>query len=335
MSTEQLISSPLGDAGNMGEEIQQAEDADITIDVVDDTPEEDRNRKPPEGYNDPDHEDELTEVGQGVRKRIKKLRFDFHQERRQKDAAVRMRDESVSYAQKVASENKQLRELINRGEEALIGEVKSRTENEVNAAKAKLRRAHEEGDSDALVEAQEVLANASYDSRKASEFIPSTPTQEAPADSVGGNPASQTQAPLGQPVPKADAKATGWAKRNPWFRQDQEMTAIALAVHQESIMNGIDPKSDEYYQAIDERIRMRFPEKFAGASTDVESEEVAPRPTGTPRKPSTVVAPARRTTGSKSRKVRMSKTQRALAKKLGITPEQYAAQVIELEKANA
>ena len=335
MSTDQLISSPLGDAGNMDEGIQQEQDADISIDIVDDTPEEDRNRRPPQGYTDVDHEDELTEVGQGVQKRIKKLRYDFHQERRNKDAAIRMRDESVSYAQKVAAENKQLRELINRGEEALIGEVKSRTENEVNAAKEKLRRAHEEGDSDALVEAQEVLAKASYDARKASEFIPSTPTQEVPDVESGQDPASQTQAPLGQPVPKADVKAAAWAKRNPWFRQDQEMTAIALAVHQESIMNGIDPKSDEYYQKIDERIRMRFPEKFAGASTEDESVEVAPRPTGTPRKPSTVVAPARRTTGSKPRKIRMTKTQQALARRLGITPEQYAAQVLELEKSNA
>jgi hypothetical protein len=327
MSNEQLVSSPRGDAREQ-EVDMNANEPEVEIDIFDDTPEEDRNRRAPEGSAQADHEEELSNVSQSVQKRIKKLKFDYHEERRGKDAAARMRDEAVTYAQRVAEENKQLRDLLNRGEKVLIDEVKTRTEKDVSAAKERLKRAHEEGDSEALADAQELLARASYDAQKASEY---SPVSEPPSAQEQEQPQPQVQ----QRPPVPDPKAAQWAQRNPWFQTDREMTAFAFAVHEDLVSSGVSPASGDYYGRIDRKMRERFPEKFGEADeTDVSVDAPSLRQDETPRKPSTVVAPARRTTGAKSRKIKMTKTQVLLAKRLGISPEQYAKQVLELEKAN-
>ncbi len=318
MSTEQIVSSPMSDAPKDDEVLDEP---GLEVDVVDDTPEEDRGRIPPEARSEEDHEQELTSVSQNVQKRIKKLKYDFHEERRSKEASSRMRDEAVVYAQKLHKENEKLRELVNRGEQVLVDEVKSRTEKELEAARLQLKRAHEEGDPDSMVSAQELLAKAAYDSQKAQEYIPAPAPEKAP----------EYQPRQAQP----DAKAAKWARENPWFRTDKEMTAVALAVHEDLVTQGVDTKSDNYYQAIDNRVRERFPEKFGGDDQEVEiSDDPALRSDENRRKPSTVVAPARRTTGAKPRKVQLTKTQVALAKRLGISPESYAKQLLKLENQN-
>jgi hypothetical protein len=329
MSNEQLVSSPMGGVPEQEVDLS-ANEPEVEIDILDDTPEEDRNRRAPSGFGQTDHEEELKNVSQSVQKRIKKLKFDYHEERRNKDAAARMRDEAVTYAQRVADENKQLRDLLNRGEKVLIDEVKSRTEKDVSSAKESLKRAHEEGDVEAIADAQELLARASYDAQKASEY---TPVSEPPSVQEREVPQPQMQAPQRPPAP--DPKAAQWAQRNPWFQTDREMTAFAFAVHEDLVSSGVSPASNDYYGRIDQKMRERFPEKFGEADeTDVSVDAPSLRQDETPRKPSTVVAPARRTTGAKSRKIKMTKTQVALAKRLGISPEQYAKQVLELEKAN-
>jgi hypothetical protein len=318
MSTEQIVSSPMSDAPKDDEVLDEP---GLEVDIVDDTPEEDRGRIPPEARSEEDHEQELTSVSQNVQKRIKKLKYDFHEERRSKEASSRMRDEAVVYAQKLHKENEKLRELVNRGEQVLVDEVKSRTEKELEAARLQLKRAHEEGDPDSMVSAQELLAKAAYDSQKAQEYIPAPAPEKAP----------EYQPRQAQP----DAKAAKWARENPWFRTDKEMTAVALAVHEDLVTQGVDTKSDNYYQAIDNRVRERFPEKFGGDDQEVEiSDDPALRSDENRRKPSTVVAPARRTTGAKPRKVQLTKTQVALAKRLGISPESYAKQLLKLENQN-
>ena len=325
MSTEQLISSPMGDAPVENEEVQK-DDESYEIDVIDDVPEDDRDRRPPVNFDQQEHEDELKSVGKSVQKRIKKLKYDFHEERRGKESAARMRDEAVSYAKKVADENRQLRELVNRGEKVLIDEVKARTEGTVRSAKDHLKKAHEDGDYEAIADAQELLARASYDAQKALEYSPVSP------DPAQAQVAPEPEIPA-RPTP--DPKAATWAQRNSWFQSDREMTAFAFAVHEGLVSEGISPSSDSYYSRIDQKMRERFPEKFGEqADTEVSVEDSTLRQDNAPRRPSTVGAPARRTSGVKGRKVRMTKTQVALAKRLGITPEQYAKQVMELEKAN-
>tara|TARA_R100001126_G_scaffold46247_1_gene26222 strand:+ start:687 stop:1655 length:969 start_codon:yes stop_codon:yes gene_type:complete len=321
MSTEQIVSSPMSDAPKDDEVLDEP---GLEVDVVDDTPEEDRGRIPPLSRSAEDHEEELTDVSNNVQKRIKKLKYDFHEERRAKEASSRMRDEAVTYAQRLHKENEKLRDLVNRGEQVLVDEVKTRTEKELEAARFQLKRAHEEGDPESIVSAQELLAKAAYDSQKVQEYVPQQPTQAAPPV-----PKQQAQA---QP----DPKAANWARENPWFRTDKEMTAVALAVHEDLVTQGVDTKSDDYYQAIDNRIRERFPEKFGGdVQEDVEiPEDPALRSDENRRKPSTVVAPAKRSSGAKPRKVQLTKTQVALAKRLGISPESYAKQLLKLENQN-
>jgi|TARA_R110000824_G_scaffold104728_4_gene248408 hypothetical protein len=313
MSTEQIVSSPLSDAEENDEVL---EDSGFEIDIVDDTPEEDRGRIPPVDRTAKEHEEELAGVSTNVQKRIKKLKYDFHEERRAKENSARMRDEAVVYAQKIHKENQKLRDLVNRGEQVLVDEVKQRTEKELESAKFQLKRAHEEGDPDSIVGAQELLAKAAYDSQKAQEYIPSPEPEAVPE-----------YQPRKQVNPNPDPKAADWAKQNPWFKTDKEMTAVALAVHEDLVTQGVDTKSDDYYQAIDQRVRDRFPEKFGGDDQD----DPVLRSDENRRKPSTVVAPARRTTGARPRKVQLTKTQVSLAKRLGISPEEYAKQLLKLE----
>ena len=313
MSTEQIVSSPLSDAEGNDEVL---EESGFEIDIVDDTPEEDRGRIPPVDRTAKEHEEELAGVSTNVQKRIKKLKYDFHEERRAKENSARMRDEAVVYAQKIHKENQKLRDLVNRGEQVLVDEVKQRTEKELESARFQLKRAHEEGDPDSIVGAQELLAKAAYDSQKAQEYIPAPEPEKVP-----------DYQPRRQAAPAPDPKAADWAKQNPWFKTDKEMTAVALAVHEDLVTQGVDTKSDDYYQAIDQRVRDRFPEKFGGDDQD----DPVLRSDENRRKPSTVVAPARRTTGARPRKVQLTKTQVSLAKRLGISPEEYAKQLLKLE----
>tara|TARA_R110002012_G_scaffold101247_1_gene240115 strand:- start:1546 stop:2508 length:963 start_codon:yes stop_codon:yes gene_type:complete len=320
MSTEQIVSSPMSEAVSDDEVL---DDSVLEVDVIDDTPEEDKGRVPPEVRSSEDHEEELTNVSNNVQKRIKKLKYDFHEERRAKEASSRLKDEAVTYAQRIQKENEKLRELVNRGEQVLLDEVKTRTEKELEAAKFQLKRAHEDGDPDSIVNAQEVLSRASYDSQKAQEYMPSA--SQIP---------EQPQPQQARAQPQADPRAANWAQKNPWFRSDREMTAVALAVHEDLVSSGVDPKSDNYYQSIDSRMRERFPEKFGGDGQEEVEVSDGPdlRSDGNRRTPSTVVAPARRTTGAKPRKVQLTKTQVVLAKRLGVTPEDYAKQLLKLEK---
>jgi hypothetical protein len=314
----------------MSDEVTIEED-ELEISVVDDTPDYDKGRSEP--FPGDQHEEEMKNVSASVQKRINKLKYDYHEERRRKETASRMQTEAVGYAQKVAEENKQLRELLNRGEQVLIDEVKSRTASEVEAAKRAVAKAHEEGDSEMIANAQEMLSKASYDSNKAAEYAPVTgqETQVAP----------QPQ-PQPQPRPPVDPKASEWASKNAWFGKDGEMTAFAYAAHETVVGGeGIDPTTAQYYKRIDEKMRERFPEKFDGQSAQEATTSVVVdgagsdlRPGGVQRKPTTVVAPARRNNGAKPRKVQLTKTQVSLAKRLGVTPEQYAKQVLALEQTN-
>ncbi len=310
-----------------------SEDSEVEIDIIDDVPEEDQGRS--EEHSENQHEAEMKNVSASVQKRINKLKYDFHEERRRKESASRMQTEAVGYAQKVAEENKQLRELLNRGEQVLIDEVKSRTASELESAKRSVVKAHEEGDAEMIADAQEMLSKASYEQNKASEYAPVTNQNTEIAAPAQQQQQQQQQAPV-------DPMATRWFGKNQWFGKDREMTAFAYAAH-ETIVGGegINPSTDAYYKRVDAKMRERFPEKFGGQPFQEATTTVAVggngdalRPGGVQRKPSTVVAPAIRNNGAKPRKVQLTKTQVSLAKRLGVTPEQYAKQVLALEQTN-
>jgi hypothetical protein len=321
--TQILTSEPLGKEDEpeaKGFEFTQ-KGSDFDIEVVDDRPEEDR--VTPRQTSE-DHDEELQGVGKSVQKRINKLKYDFHEERRKREAHERLQNEAVRYAENVNRENQQLRAVLNQGEKLLIDEMKARTSTEVDAAKNVYKHALEEGDSEAIIAANEALASASYDAKKAGEYAPVTASQSA------------IRPPPAQPKPRVqpDSKASEWAQQNSWFQKDREMTAFAFGVHETLVsQEGLDPTSDAYYRRIDEKMQERFPDKFEGEVVAEEPQNDS-RPIGPPRRPSSVVAPATRNSGVAPRKIQLTATQVKLAKRLGVTPEQYARQVLELEKIN-
>ena len=321
---EELVSNPLGTEAEPSAtafEFKQ-EEPELKVEVVDDRPEEDR--VSPRNRLSTDHDDELKNVSKSVQKRINKLKYEFHEERRKRQQNEKLQNEAVAYAKNVKNENEQLRQLLNHGEELLINEVKARATSDAESAKGYYKKALEEGDSEAIVQAQEAMNTATYDVKKAEEYSPVTA------------PESAIRPPASVPTEKAqgDPKAIRWAKRNSWFNKDQEMTSFAYGVHDTLVgQEGLDPSSDAYYRRIDQKMKARFPEKFGGRV----AAKVSPRdsrPKGSPRRPPAVVAPATRNNGAAPRKVQLTATQVRLAKRLGVSPEQYAQQVLELEKAN-
>lgn len=288
-------------------------DPELEIEVVDDTPEEDRGRvpsDPPEEVTD----EELEGYSKNVQSRIKKMTKSYHDERRAKEAALRERQELEAYARKLVEENANLKGTVGKSESAMLEQAKRSVAAELLAAKDQYRKAYEAGDTDAVIEAQESLTNAKLRADKLSNYRP-RPLQEQQSPV---KMSSQTENPA--PARPVDARAAQWAKDNTWFNSDPEMTSVALGYHQKLVKEqGLDPQSDEYYNAIDKRMRKLFPENF---EDEVESSKGTTR-----RQSSNVVAPATRSTAP--RKVRLTQTQVAIAKKLGVPLELYAKQVAE------
>lgn len=286
-------------------EIETPDDDSLEVEIVDDTPEQDRGRPRRADDKEPEipEDDELANYSENVQSRIKKLRFEYHEERRRKEEAERIREEAITRAKNLYEENQKLKETLTKGESMLIDQAKTRIDSEINQAKVAYRNAYESGDTDAILEAQEKLTALQTEKYKVSDYKPVEYKPEP-------EPEFFKQTPR---VPEPDAKAKAWAERNTWFQQDPEMTAYAFGVHEKLVKNGIDPTSDEYYAQIDENIRKRFPENFGDSHQ---------------RKPSTVVAPAGRSSKS-PRKITLTQTQVALAKRLGLSPEQYAAQLLK------
>ena len=296
-------------------------EGEIEIEVENDTPPEDRNRKPV----DPEtiqalEDDNLEEYQEKAQKKLKDLKKVWHQERREKEAALREQQEAVRLAQRMLEENKTLKQRLSHGETVYVDAVKQATEQELDSAKAEFKSAYESGDSDRLLAAQERITNAKLKADKVDNYQP----QFQKALQEQENPVKLTN----QQVNAPDKKALKWQKNNDWFGQDEEMTSLALGLHEKLVRNGIPAGSNEYYENIDKTMRKRFPENFDGEEeVSVEEPEKVQR-----QKASTVVAPATRSTSPK--KIRMSKTQVLLAKKLGLTPEQYARELTKLEAQN-
>jgi len=292
------------------QEVEFEEEDGIEVEVVDDTPADDRvSARDREAAADFDiSEDEIGQYSDRVQKRIKRLKYEFHEQRRAKETAERQNTEALAHAQRMVSENNDLKNLLKRGNEALYKATEAKTDTELSVAEKEFREAYDAGDSDRIVEAQKMVNEAYYTKRSVEDMRP--PAQEAPPGNGQDSPAPQQDY-----VAPPDPRAIQWLRDNPWFGQDKEMTSFAYGLHDKLVVDErMDPRSEDYYLRVDKRVREVFPERF----------EEEPAREGTPRK--SVVAPATR--GSKPpRKVTLTGTQIDLAKKLGITPEQYAKQV--------
>tara|TARA_R110000772_G_scaffold1566_2_gene5319 strand:- start:2008 stop:2988 length:981 start_codon:yes stop_codon:yes gene_type:complete len=291
--------------------------ADIEIDVVDDTPVKDRNRERlPKEIVEELEKDDLTEYSEGVKKRMAQLTKVYHDERRDKEAAAREREEAVRFAQTIIEENKRLKSSLTSGEQVYIEVAKKSASNELDMAKRDYREAYDSGDTDKIIDAQQRMNEAQYKLTQTNNYR------------LQHNNALQDEdyrvniQPERPQVSKPDRKALAWQDKNSWFGTDEEMTSLALGLHEKLVRGGIDAASEEYYTRIDNTMRKRFPEYFEDDPLD---DDVPAQRT----RPSNVVASASRSTAPK--KVHLSKTQLALAKKLGLTPEQYARETIKLE----
>jgi len=293
-------------------------DDDFEVEVVDDTPEQDRGRKPLEREVEDPTDDEIEQYTQGAQKRIKELTHARHDERRAKEATLREKQELEVLTQRLLDENKKLRQNVNTGSEQFTQMAKTAAEAELDKARREYKAAQEAFDSDAILAAQEALLDAKMKLESAKNFR-QTPLQEE-------NFEVQTTPQEPQRV-QPDEKTLRWQAKNQWFGSDgfEEITSYALGLHQKLVNSGTDPRSDEYFEQIDARVKSKFPEVFGG-------NEDRPRSGDTPRKPASVVAPATRSSGKKT--VQLTKTQLALAEKFKLTPQQYAAQVARLENQN-
>jgi hypothetical protein len=325
---------PLGDEGGTFEfpdevaareekEVQAKPEPEVDIEIVDDTPPEDRNREPMEAKADElDEDDELLSYDKKVQKRIKKLTKGYHDIRREKEEAIKAREEAIRVAQFLVGENKRVQNTLHEGSKVFIQQGQEGAETALSMAKKAYKEAYEAGDSDALVEAQQAMAEATLRLERVKTMQPIQPKEQ------------QWQIPTPAPeAPAQDPKLTKWLDDNDWYggetAQEDDMTGLAITVHNR-LAKEFGEKyvgSNEYYDKISDTIRKRFPDYF-GANEESEVQEVTKTPVKTRAKPAaSVVAPATRSVAPK--KVQLTPTQVQIAKRLGVPLELYAKKVAE------
>ena len=307
------------------ERVQPAQPSqdELELEIEDDTPPEDQGKEPlPKEIVEEVEKDTLEDYSERVKQRMAQLKKMHHDERREKEKADRERAEAVRLAEQYIQQNQQLKTTLSSGEQEYITALQSKFESDLAVAQRDYREAYDSGDTNKIIEAQTKMNDAQYKLSSAKNMRPQYEFsgQEAQNSVQRNLEALRPQAA----APAPDTRATAWQAENDWFGKDEQMTSLALGVHEQLVRSGIDPTSDDYYRRIDETMQKRFPENFGDNS--LEPEKPAQR------KPSNVVAPATRSTSPK--KVRLTKTQVALAKKLKLTPEQYAREIMKLENAN-
>ena len=264
--TKEDFASPVGKKDKPASVVDSDEE-DYEVEVVDDTPKADRNRKPSEPPNDVTDE-ELEEYSDKVRKRIQHFSKGYHDERRAKEEALRERQELERLAQQLVEENKKLKGNVNKNQTALLDQAKKNAAVETEAAKRAYKEAYESGDSDAVLDAQERLTNAKLKSDRLANFkLPALQETETPVQ----RPVEQTA-----PAVQVDQRAADWQKANKWFGADDEMTSLALGLHNKLVKQGVSPQSDEYYETINSRMRQVFPDNFEEAEPKRKAQVVAP-----------------------------------------------------------
>ena len=297
--------------------ISQQEDGDIEIEIVDDTPERDKGRRPLDREVADPTDAEIENYTKGAQDRIKELTHARHDERRAKEALQREKQELERLAQHMQQENAKLKQYVDNGAQQYTKMAETAAEAELDKARRDYKIAQEAFDTDGIIAAQEALTEAKMKIASAKNFRPAPLQRE---ENV-----VQTRQPAPQQV-QPDEKTLRWQAKNQWFGTDgfEEVTSFALGLHQNLVNNGIDPRSDDYFERIDARVKSKFPEVFGGTEDRKSSDS--------PRRPTSVVAPAARSSGAK--KIQLTPTQVALAKKYGLTPQQYAVEVAKLERNN-
>ena len=301
---------------------KKVESDEVEIEIEDDTPERDKG-KTPSNFKEVDDE-ELETYSKKVKVRIGQLNKAIHDERRAKETAFREREELERFAKQTMDENKKLKGSVDQSHNTLIASAKKQVDGELGMARKMYKEAYESGDSDAIVEAQTVLNSAQIRMDKITSLKPRSAPEEGKALQPKENPVQSQE--LAPQAPQRDEKAREWADENTWFGAKtpagKEMTSFAYGVHGTLVEAGVDPRSDEYYEKIDARMREIFPDQFD--DVEVNTQE-------TKKKTSNVVAPATRSASSKD-KVTLNQSQVAIAKRLGIPLKEYAKQALALQR---
>jgi hypothetical protein len=300
------------------QESQEQEEL-FEVEIEDDTPPEDRGREPmPKSLVEELEQDELDQYDDNVKQKLKQMRKVWHDERREKEKAAREQQEALTLAQKLMEENKKYKQYIESGTKEYASTLKNAANLELEMAKRKYKDAYDTGDSDQIMEASQVLQTANLRVMQANNF-------QAPALQEENYVVQNT--PEVQKPRARNPKLETWLQKNPWYGPDPEMTALAVGIDKKIQETGnVVVGSDEYFATLDKTMRKRFPEYFG-----IEETESTAR-TETRSKPSTVVAPAVRSTASN--KIKLKSSQVAIAKRLGLTNEQYALELRRLESQN-
>ena len=330
---------------NFGESVQQSQEDrlfgrsteidnkipdDLEITIIDDTPEADQGRNPRAGDTSVEVDDdivdkEIADYSKRAADRIAKIKYEYHEERRAKESLARESKEAITRLQTLMSENQRLQAMVEQGGQVLNKQAHNNALWAKQNAQAEFKKAYEEGDADAMTKAQEMIARATLAEQQSSNMA-----QNVQAQVIKNMP---VQAPV-QKTQELDPEMKAWSSKNPWFMstvpEHQEMSSYALTIDQRLRNQGILPEKDasKYYAEVDKNMRKEYPNFFG---VQVEQTEDVVYETRTPkRQPSTVVASATRDSGNKKpSQIRLTQTQVKLARQLGITPEQYANQLLK------
>jgi hypothetical protein len=298
----------------------EAEDK-IEIEIVDDRPEEDqKNAQPlPEEIVKDIENDDLEQYSKEAKQRLLQMKKLINDERREKEQAVREQQEAIRVAQSLVEETKKLRGRLTEGEKVYVSNAKEGAERQLELARIAYKEAYDSGDSDKVVDAQEKLTEAKFKIHQVESYRPQYDESSLQTAENEVKIPEQSQQPQ-----RLDSKTQSWLDKNSWYGVDDDMSFLAMGIHRKLERNGVTTGSDEYWGTIDTEMRKRFPEKFSGDNNSETKDSV--------KKPSTVVAPATRSTSPK--KIRLTQTQLALAKKFKLSPEQYALELTKLESQN-
>jgi myosin heavy subunit len=302
-------------------EVEASEGDKIEIEIVDDRPEEDqKNSQPlPESIVKEIDEDDLEKYNSEAKQRLLQMKKLINDERRAKEQALREQQEAIRVAQSLVEETKKLKGRLTEGEKVYVSNAKEGAERQLELARISYKEAYDSGDSDRVVEAQEKLTEAKFKMHQVESYRPQYDESALQTEENEVKIPEQSQQPQ-----RLDSKTQAWLDKNSWYGSDDDMSFLAMGIHRRLERDGVTTGSDQYWSAIDTEMRKRFPEKFAGENTAETKDSV--------KKPSTVVAPATRSTSPK--KIRLTQTQLALAKKFKLSPEQYAMELTKLESQN-
>ena len=291
----------------------------VEIEVIDDRPEEDqKNSTPlPESIVQDIEDDDLEQYSKEAKQRLLQMKKLINDERRAKEQAVREQQEAVRVAQSLVEKTKTLQSRLTEGEKVYVSNAKEGADRQLDLARLAFKEAYDSGDSDRLMEAQEKLTQAQFKIQQIESY---RPQYDENALQTAQN---ELKIPEQSQPQRLDPKTQAWLDKNSWYGVDDDMSFLAMGIHRRLERDGVPTGSDHYWSSIDTEMKKRFPEKFSGNSAETKDSV---------KKPSTVVAPATRSTSPK--KIRLTQTQLALAKKFKLSPEQYALELTKLESQN-